>query len=93
VEIESMADNKLVDVVAEKPGEECIAIEIELCRESNPDHVIENLQRCLAANRITRILCLVTTRDEEKRVNKLVTESGLNGESLQIDRLWKYLEK
>jgi len=92
VKIEGMADSKLVDVVAEKPGVECIAIEIELNEKSNPGHVIENLKNCLAAPRITRTLCLAPTNKEIKEVEKLVTESGLKRDALVIDRIGRYME-
>ncbi|MGE4489419.1 MAG: DUF87 domain-containing protein [Kiritimatiellales bacterium] len=92
VKIEGMADSKLIDVIAEKPGLECIAIEIELNEKSNPGHVIENLKNCMAAPRITRTLCLVTKNDEINRVDKLVTKHGLKRDALIIDRIGKYME-
>ena len=90
--IEGRADREFIDVIAEKQGEECVAVEIELNREGNPDHVVENLKGCMAARRITRTLCLVTKNDEIKRVEKLVTKHGLERGHLQIDRISKYME-
>ena len=92
VKIEGRADNKLVDVVAEKPGEECVAIEIELQQKSNPDHIVENLQNCQAARRITRTLCLAPTNKEIKQIEELVTKQGLDRDRLRIDRLSNYME-
>lgn len=92
-DIEGRAGREFIDVIAEKPGEECIAIEIELRGENNPDHVIENLKGCMVAPRITRTLCLVTTNDEIKRVDKLVTKHGLDRTHLKIDRISKYMEE
>jgi hypothetical protein len=92
VEIEGKADEKLIDVVAAKPGEECIAVEIELQEKSNPSHVIENIQNCLAAQRITRTLCLAPTNKEIQKIEKLVTRRGLNRTHLQIDRISNYME-
>lgn len=91
-DIEGRAGREFIDVIAEKPGEECIAIEIELQGEGNPGHVIENLKGCMVAPRITRALCLVTTNDEIKRVDKLVTKHGLDRTHLKIDRLSNYME-
>ncbi len=92
VKIEGMADRKLIDVVAEKPGEECIAIEIELQQKSNPDHIVENLNNCLTARRITQTLCLVPTNKEIREVEKLVTDRGLEKARLKIGRLSNYME-
>ena len=92
VKIEGMADNKLIDIVAERAGEECIAIEIELQGKSNPNHVVENLKNCMAAHRITRTLCLAPTNEDVKRIEKLVTKHRLERTHLKIDRLSKYME-
>lgn len=92
VKIEGMADRKLIDVIAEKPGEECIAIEIELQQKRNPDHIVENLNNCLAARRITQTLCLAPTNKEIREVEKLVTDRGLEKARLKIDRLSNYME-
>ena len=92
VEIEGKAGKKLVDIIAEKPGKECIAIEIELQEKGNPGHIIENLKNCLAAPRITRTLCLAPTNAEINKIEKSVTKHGLEKTYLQIDRISKYME-
>lgn len=92
VEIEGMADNKNIDVIAEKPGEECIAIEIELQGKSNPGHIRENIAAALAAKRITRILCLATIKKEVQRVEQTVTKHGLTGKPISVDRLSNHME-
>jgi len=92
VKIEGMADSKLIDVVAEKPGEECVAIEIELQQQSNSGHIVENLRNCMAAPRITRVLCLAPTNMEIKQIEELVTDHGLDRDHLKVDRLNNYME-
>jgi len=93
VKIEGMADRKQIDVIAEKPGEECIAVEIELQEKNHPGHVIENIRNCLASPRITRTLCLAPTNKEIQKIEQLVTQHGLNRTHLQIDRIGKYMEE
>ena len=92
VEIEGKAGKKMIDVIAEKPGKECIAIEIELQEKGNPGHIIENLRNCMAAPRITRTLCLAPTNAEVSKIIKSVTKHGLEQTHLQIDRISKYME-
>ncbi len=95
IRIEGVAHGKNIDLIALKqPGGECVAIEIELGSTANPDHVIENIERAAAADFIERILILVPTTKEATLVKKLVTKNQLSEERpIQIERLWKYMER
>lgn len=91
--IEGVADGKNIDVIARKSGGECIAVEIELHSNSNPDHVLENLERAAQASCVTSILCLVPTEAERRKIEKLTTTSLFMNKPLSVERLWKYVEQ
>lgn len=94
IDIEGLADGKNIDLIARKnPEGECVAIEIELHSQENPEHVLENLERAAAASFVDRIVCLVPTQAEKKAVDKSVTRSLIFNKPIHVERLWKYLEE
>lgn len=93
VDIEGVFQGKNIDLIArKKPDGECVAIEIELHSQANPDHVIENIEQAAVADGVDRVLCLVPTESDRKAVEKCVTRSLFMSKPVHVERLWKYLE-
>ena len=92
-DIEGVLNGKGIDVIARKQVDgECIAIEIELHANSNPDHVIENIEKAVSATSTTQVFCLVPTEAEKKLIQKSATGSLFMKKPIHVERLWKYLE-